>query len=238
LSGSIKQRGAMALLFFRGGTAVGRKGRRWVVAGLVSWLGIAFLSLTVSSERLGPYLLLIILQQLVFLACGGLGTDWSRLARPSLKGAAQGIFLGIGLYITNAFTMSTLVRLLDSLGGWALRLAAEERSLMESLLMSGSPRAALLVFVLVVLAAPLGEELFFRGALLAELVAVLGRRKGLALAALVFAALHLYVIQFIPVFVAGLYLGLIVLLTGNLFTAVVAHGLANALTFFAMLSTL
>ena len=48
----------MALLFFRGGTAVGRKGRRWVVAALSAGWG-SHTSLTVSAN-VWVYLLLII----------------------------------------------------------------------------------------------------------------------------------------------------------------------------------
>lgn len=218
---------------------MGNNGRRWVAAGLVGWLAIAFISIAVSSERLGPHLFFIVLQQLLFFVCGVLGTDWGQVARPTLTTAVQGVLLGIGLYITNTVTMISVVKLLDFFGAqWALRLVYQERLVMETILRSGLPGALPVVFLLVVVGAPLAEELFFRGALLTELTKILGRRNGLLLSSLLFAALHLYFIQFIPVLVAGLYLGLIVLRTKNLLTAVVAHALANGLTFLVMLTVL
>ncbi|MGI6149225.1 MAG: CPBP family intramembrane glutamic endopeptidase [Limnochordia bacterium] len=215
-----------------------RKGRYWVVLGLVGWVAVALFGL-LSDQYNGWYMGLMAAQQLVFVICGGLGTDWTRFARPSVTAVAQGVLLGVGLYLINTVTMSIAVGALELLGAQqALQWVFAERSAMEALVTSGSPKAALTAFLLVVVAAPFGEELFFRGALLGALVETQGRKKGLVLASLVFAALHLYIIRFVPIMVAGLYLGLIVLRTRSLAAAVTAHGVANCLTFFVLLAAL
>lgn len=218
---------------------MGNRRTPWVAAGLISWLLVSLISLMASGARSEVYLCLIVLQQLAFLVCGVRGTDWKALEKPTLRAAARGVPLGIGLYVTNALTLSAILRLLQLSGAdWGLQLAAEERSLMETMLKSGRPGIAGLVFVLVAFWAPLAEEFFFRGALLGELTSRLGHRRGLVLASLVFASLHLYIIQFIPVFVAGLYLGAVALATKDIFTAAAAHAVANGLTFLALLAVL
>jgi len=212
---------------------------RWIVGGLVGWFAVAAISILMPSDQPVANLTLIALQQAVFLICGIMGADWTQFTPPSGRSLLQGVVLGFGLYLTNIFSGSLVVYLLDLLGAHqALQLALEERSAME-LVLTGSPSiVVLLVFLSVVIAAPIAEEIFFRGALQGRLAASVGSKAALVLTALVFAALHLYIIQFVPVMLAGLYLGLIVLRTRDLGKAVTAHSVANCLTFLAMLNTL
>ncbi|MFS8524894.1 MAG: CPBP family intramembrane glutamic endopeptidase [Limnochordales bacterium] len=83
----------------------------------------------------------------------------------------------------------------------------------------------LFVFVAVVLA-PVSEELFFRG----YLHAVFRHRApghALFLSSLVFAALHLYIIHFVPVFFIGLLLAALYERRGSLIAPIVAHAFSN-----------
>lgn len=205
----------------------------------MGWLLIAGISLFISLEDPGPYFTLIGLQQMIFLGCGVMGAEWDRFLRPSGKSIIQGLLLGIGLYLVNIISGTLVVQMLDWLGAdHAWRMVMEERSVMEAILRNGSPITVMMVFLLVVIGAPLGEEVFFRGALLGRLTEAVGPAWALILTSLVFAALHLYVIQFLPVMIAGIYLGMIVLRTRDLTKAVIAHALANCLTFWAMLTLL
>lgn len=212
---------------------------RWIVGGFAGWFGIAVISIWLPTDQPKAYLTLIALQQAIFLICGIMGADWTQFARPSGRSILQGVVLGFGLYLTNILSGTFVVHLLELFGAHrALRLALEERSVMEAVLQSGSSTVVLLVFLSVVFAAPIAEEIFFRGALQGRLAALLGPKAALILTALVFAALHLYIIQFFPVMLAGLYLGFTVDRTKDLSKAVVAHSAANCLTFLAVLAAL
>jgi hypothetical protein len=85
--------------------------------------------------------------------------------------------------------------------------------------------------LVVVAGAPLVEELFYRGLLLGAL-----RKRGLGpvlasvICGAVFAAMHLQPLQFLGLFVLGTVLSGLVLRTGRVGSAVVAHATFNAVT--------
>jgi sodium transport system permease protein len=82
---------------------------------------------------------------------------------------------------------------------------------------------------LIALLPALCEEFFFRGALLGLLKGALSDRSRVILVAALFGIFHLSFNRILPTAVLGLALGLLVLWTGSLWTAVVAHFLNNAL---------
>lgn len=92
---------------------------------------------------------------------------------------------------------------------------------------------------LVVIAAPLAEEGFFRGFLLGGLrrarSGAWGRRIALVLTAALFAAAHFYVHILIPIAVTGLIFSLLFIRTGNLTTPTLAHFGHNAVAFIVTL---
>jgi membrane protease YdiL (CAAX protease family) len=75
------------------------------------------------------------------------------------------------------------------------------------------------------------EEFAFRGFLQRVFSERLGGIKGFSLAAFLFAFMHLDPWNFIGVFLLGLFLGYLVHLTGNLWTAVFVHFLSNGISF-------
>lgn len=89
----------------------------------------------------------------------------------------------------------------------------------------------ILLAVIVVVGAPLAEELFYRGLLLQSL-----RKRGLpdwvacVVSGAVFAVLHLQALQFLGLFVLGALLAALVVRTGRLGPAVVTHAAFNAAT--------
>lgn len=91
-----------------------------------------------------------------------------------------------------------------------------------------------LAFLLVTVTAPLSEELFFRGYAHAVFRRHLGRWAVVASSGL-FAAIHLYVIHFIPIFLLGVLLAFLMESRRNLVAPVVAHGVMNALVALAVL---
>lgn len=92
---------------------------------------------------------------------------------------------------------------------------------------------------LTVIAAPLGEEAFFRGFLLGGLrrarSGAWGRRIALLVVTALFAAAHFYVPAMIPIAVSGLLFGLLFIRTGNLTAPTLAHFGHNAVGFIVAL---
>ncbi len=82
--------------------------------------------------------------------------------------------------------------------------------------------------LLFVVAAPVGEETLYRGAVDRGLAASLGPRRALVLSALLFALIHLLPIRILSTFVLGLHFAFVARRTGSLFAAVLAHALNNA----------
>lgn len=86
-----------------------------------------------------------------------------------------------------------------------------------------------LVFILiVVIGAPLAEELFFRGLWLRSSIRRLGTAGGLVLTSVVFAATHTQTLQFPALVGAGAVFGYLAIRTGRLGPSVAAHMAFNA----------
>ena len=82
--------------------------------------------------------------------------------------------------------------------------------------------------LLVVLGAPVAEELFFRGLLLRAAERRLGTRWALAISSVAFAASHFQLVQFPGLAVVGLVFGILVVRTGRLGPGIAAHIAFNA----------
>ena len=74
---------------------------------------------------------------------------------------------------------------------------------------------------------PLAEEVFFRGFLLAGLVASLGTMRGVVAASIIFAVAHFSLGSMIPIFVTGMLLSWLYLRTRSLWPPLVAHAAQN-----------
>jgi uncharacterized protein len=85
-----------------------------------------------------------------------------------------------------------------------------------------------LLALIVVIGAPLVEEVVYRGLLQRSVVPALGRGVGVVLVAAVFALVHLTPVEYPGLFVAGLLFGGCFALTGRLGTSIVAHAAFNA----------
>lgn len=92
-----------------------------------------------------------------------------------------------------------------------------------------------ILVVALVFAAPLVEEIFFRGLLQGTLVERLEKRTGVVVAAVVFAAIHFQIVQFPGLLVAGLTFGVLAARYDRLGPAVWAHVGFNAATVFVLL---
>lgn len=81
--------------------------------------------------------------------------------------------------------------------------------------------------LLVGIAVPVGEEIFFRGLAFGALRRRMGRHLAVVLSALFFAAAHLQMVELLPIAILGIVLAYTYELTGSLVPGMVAHGLNN-----------
>lgn len=91
--------------------------------------------------------------------------------------------------------------------------------------------------VLVVLGAPLVEELVYRGMIQRSLAARISDPIALVVAAAWFAVIHFQMLELPGLFVAGLVFGACLLVTGRLATAIIAHAAFNATALLAVWPT-
>ena len=94
----------------------------------------------------------------------------------------------------------------------------------------------LLLIVVVAVAAPIVEELFFRGFLQPAFGARFGRRWGVAASSLLFAAVHLQALQFAALALFGLVAALLTERFGRLGPAIWAHVGFNATAVVSLLA--
>lgn len=185
-------------------------------------------------------LALLVWQQSLFIIGAIFGARREIFGPVRLKTLVQGLLCGVGLYlvvtISGALTFAVARHFLGN--QVVQELIFSDRAGVESLLISGKPLVVLGVMLLTVLGAPLSEELFFRGLLVDLLNERLGPKRAVFLAALLFAALHFYVLQFLPVLLAGILLGIIFLRSENIFLPIIAHAVVNGLTLLIWLLSL
>ncbi len=151
-----------------------------------------------------------------------------------LPSDALGLIYGIGLQIgVILFVQLPLMWLLNIEDPPVQDVAeiADEASCLGS---------GLIVFVVVVILAPLTEELLYRGVLLSRLQRGFSRHVAVAIAAFVFAGIHLLdpdTIFIVPgLFVIGLVLGYQALHTGRIGLAITTHAGVNLLAAIALLA--
>src|SRR6267378_4211575 len=88
--------------------------------------------------------------------------------------------------------------------------------------------------LVIFLATGLSEELIFRGILLKRAVEALGERSGLLYVTALFASLHIFFLSaadLVFVFAVGLFYGVVVLRTKNLWGAILSHSLGNVMLY-------
>jgi len=88
----------------------------------------------------------------------------------------------------------------------------------------------------VILAAPIGEELFFRSLLFRAIQARWGLIAGMAISGLLFAFVHFEISVVIPFWGIGMLFAWAYHKTGSLWTPVIAHAIFNGVSFIATVS--
>ena len=101
----------------------------------------------------------------------------------------------------------------------------------------GGPLGVTLTVLLLVVIAPIAEEVVYRGVLLSALTDRWGPLVGLAVSAVVFSAVHLSPVGFVPLAVAGVLFGWLYMKSRSLWVALVAHAAYNALGVLALFAS-
>ena len=137
--------------------------------------------------------------------------------------------------LRQALQMLLLVLPVVALGGWLVEILWRDpggsNPMLELVLQGSDPWALACFAVTAVVVAPLFEEILFRGVLLPVLGTWLGPTGAVLLSAGLFAAAHLSLAEWLPLFLLGIGLGVLRLRSGRLASCVLLHALWNALTF-------
>jgi membrane protease YdiL (CAAX protease family) len=90
------------------------------------------------------------------------------------------------------------------------------------------------VLILLCVLVPVGEEVFFRGFIYGTLRRW-GRVSAVVLSSVLFAAVHLQIVHFLPILVLGVVLALLYERTGSLAGSIAVHGINNLIAVLASL---
>ncbi len=154
------------------------------------------------------------------------GGYWMAREAPALgigRKVSRGLFLALPLTALGAAVFL----------GWCADLLTQVFPLPPNLarllqdMLDGPPAETALAVVVI---APFTEELLFRGLILRGLERRYGAMPALLLSSAFFALSHFNLIQAIPAFAAGLYLGWLYRATGTLWWPMAAHALYNGLS--------
>ena len=134
------------------------------------------------------------------------------------------LLLGTGLGLTMGWFPSWLVTKLDE---HLQNISLGQLEALEEIFSSGAPSQRIWLFVAVVIAAPVCEELIFRGFLWRCLQSTLGPLWTLFVTSLLFAAYHVDPLHIIGVLPIGVVLGILRLGSKSIAPGILAHLLNN-----------
>jgi len=152
-----------------------------------------------------------------------------RLSRaPTAAQAVLGLLLGAAAFVPAGSLHGLLSTLFPE--AWV-------RAFDLTRLFGGPPWRRLTLATLAALLAPLCEEAAFRGYLQGALLTRLAPGRAIALSALLFAAMHLDPVRFLPVLGLGILYEWITWRSGSLWPAVAAHAANNGIASFLTLAS-
>ena len=129
------------------------------------------------------------------------------------------VALAIGLSTTGVYAL-----MMEALG---VDILVPDQNLEKLRALDGIER--LPTFAIVGVLAPVGEEIFFRGFLLAALVSAIGGLRGTLVSSAIFSVAHLNLSTLFPIFILGILLSWLYLRTGSIWPSIVAHAAQNLL---------
>jgi membrane protease YdiL (CAAX protease family) len=134
-------------------------------------------------------------------------------------GVMGGAFLCLMVVGINNFTHSLLAEILGA--------APPTQQVIKDLLATETSGLFILHGILIVVIAPITEEIFFRGLIYPYCRMKLGLGKGMVVSGMVFGAAHFSWWVFFPTFLGGVILAWIYQRTNSLYPVILAHGVWN-----------
>lgn len=173
-----------------------------------------------------------------FLRRYGTSLQQIGMAHPTSRHIALGATLGVCLFCLGLAAESALTALLPRLisPGQAERLKHLGQSISATTLFLQMPGTGMkLLFALAgTLAAPVGEEIFFRGFVYNALKIRMGMWPAIVLSALAFALIHASPVAVVVIFPMGMALAYLYARTGSLWVTILIHAVNNGLSFVAL----
>jgi membrane protease YdiL (CAAX protease family) len=114
--------------------------------------------------------------------------------------------------------------------GKALHLPVPRQPAVDLFLHASKPSEIAVLLTLILVAAPIGEELLFRGFLYQFFRSHLTKRSAIVLSGLIFALLHIHWITFLPLFIFGMILAAVYEFSGCLILSMAIHFWFNGFT--------
>ncbi|WP_018250198.1 CPBP family intramembrane glutamic endopeptidase [Orenia marismortui] len=139
-----------------------------------------------------------------------------------------GIIGGILICSIITFLNNLIHILIDNFFG----IQAPTQQVIQSLLSSQNQLLFFLHSILIILVAPLTEEIFFRGFIYPYCKVKLGKAKGIFLSGLIFGLAHSSIWLLVPTFLGGVILALIYERTKSLYSCIIAHSIWNMIIVF------
>ncbi|MGB3136148.1 MAG: type II CAAX endopeptidase family protein, partial [Nodosilinea sp.] len=170
----------------------------------------------------------------LLMAAGSLSVLWwsIRPYRPipkdmfRLKPSGSGLLWGLGGYFVALPLMFGVALLNQKI--WQGQ--GGSNPLLQTVLEEQDGVALLVFFITAAVAAPLFEEVLFRGFLLPSLTRYLSTSGAIALSAFIFAAAHLSLSEVLPLTLLGAVLGFVYTRSRNLLSPMVLHSAWNSAT--------
>lgn len=153
---------------------------------------------------------------------------------------SQGALFGAVVFVSN-MVMTFISLSLASLfigTSQSAAMAMSEQGRLFDMLTAASPGEVAYLSIILIIVTPVAEELFFRGYVYTTLRSRWGKKESLVISGLIFSLFHFYIIQFLPVFVAGCLLAWVYEKTKSLIPSIVAHAVVNGIVVTVLLSQL
>jgi uncharacterized protein len=175
----------------------------------------------------------------LLMAAGSLGVLWWSLRpyRPIPKDLFRFQFAGAGLRwgLGGYFVALPLMFGVALLNQRIWQGQGGSNPLLQTVLEEQDGVALLLFFLTAAIAAPLFEELLFRGFLLPSLTRYMAPGWAIALSAFIFAAAHLSLSEVLPLMLLGAVLGFVYTRSRNLLSPMILHSAWNSATMLGLL---
>ncbi len=170
----------------------------------------------------------------LLMAAGGLGVLWWSIRAYSpiptdmfrLKPSSRGLLWGIGGYFVALPLMFGVALINQQI--WQGQ--GGSNPLLQTVLEEQDPVALVVFFLTAAIAAPLFEEVLFRGFLLPSLTKYMSVGWSIVLSSLIFATAHLSLSEVLPLTLLGAILGFVYTRSRNLLSPMVLHSAWNSVT--------